>query len=95
MLGLIDTGVDQTQIPIWDARALGLDQIAVMDSIGADGDTRPEPVYSVDLELEGIRFPAASVVADEYPVALVGRDLLNELNTSLQGPAGIFTAARP
>lgn len=95
MLALIDTGADQTQIPIWDARALGLDQIDVMDITGADGSTRPKPVYPVDLEFEGIRFLAASVVADEYPLALVGRDLLNELNTSLQGPARIFTTARP
>jgi predicted aspartyl protease len=48
-----------------------------------------------DIEFEGIQFPAVSILADEYPIALIGRDLLNELNTMLEGPAQRFSLTRP
>lgn len=61
-----------------------------------DGEDTERPVFVADLEFEGSQFPRVSVVGDDsWPIALIGRDLLNELNGLLEGPAARFTLQRP
>lgn len=95
ILGLLDSGADQTQIPEITASALGLVQTDVMRITSAHGVTKEKPVYLVDLEFQGLQFPQIEVVGDDFAVALIGRDLMNQLNTELLGPNGQFTVVRP
>ncbi len=95
ILGLLDSGADQTQIPAVTADALKLVQTDVMSIASAHGDEKEKPIYVVNVEFNGLRFDAVEVVADDFPIALIGRDLMNELNTELLGPSRRFTIVRP
>lgn len=61
----------------------------------AHGDERDKPIYVVDLELEGMSFPRISVVGDDYPIVLIGRDVLNEMTALFEGSLRQFVIARP
>jgi len=52
-------------------------------------------VFVADLEFEGLRFEAVSVVGDDYPIALIGRDILNDLDSTFLGPTQQFSVIRP
>jgi predicted aspartyl protease len=95
ILALVDTGADLTQIPSIVANALQLQQVDEIPVTSGHNDTTDQPIFVADIEFEGIQFPAVSILADEYPIALIGRDLLNELNTMLEGPAQRFSLTRP
>jgi len=95
LLALLDTGADLTQIPAPIAQALGLEQVDVMATTTARNDTVERPVYVANLELEGFTFPTTWVVGDDYPIALVGRDVLKELIARFDGPSQLFDLQRP
>lgn len=95
ILALLDTGADVTQIPVFLVELLGLEQIGEMTITSAHDEDEDKPVFAVNLAFEGIDFPASSVVVDEFPIALIGRDLLNDLNSNFEGPARRFAVVRP
>jgi predicted aspartyl protease len=95
ILALVDTGADGTQIPNPTAEGLELEQIDTIWTRDAHNRTRESPVYYAHLEFAGFEFPAVLVVGEDYPIALIGRDVLNELITTLNGPARAFEFARP
>lgn len=95
ILALLDTGADLTQIPRLTAEALRLEQTDEVPVTSAHGDEKDKPLFVADLEFEGLSFPAVSIIGDDYPIALVGRDLLNELNSAFEGPARQFAVTRP
>jgi hypothetical protein len=62
----------------------------------AHGTEKVLPVFVADLEFDGIAFPTVPVVGDEdYPIALIGRDLLNDPDSIFEGPARRFAVTRP
>jgi predicted aspartyl protease len=95
LLALIDTGADLTQIPDVAAQALQLEQVEAMSTISSHGDTAERSVYVANLRFGGFDFPATWVVGDNYPIALIGRDVLNELIARFDGPARSFDLQRP
>lgn len=92
--GLLDTGADQTLIPIVTARALGLRQIGDVRVGGVSGDWREEPLYVVDVTFGELTFSALPVIGSPWPIVLIGRDILNELVVTFDGPGLTFTFAR-
>lgn len=95
LLALLDTGADLTQIPQPVADAMELQQVEVMPTTGHHGDTVDRPVYVANLSFAGFDFPATWVVGDEYAIALIGRDVLNELVARFDGPRLSFDLDRP
>jgi predicted aspartyl protease len=95
IVALVDTGADMTQIPNITAQVLALEQVDVMPTTSSHGDTDDKPVYVANIQLTGIAFPAMWVVGDNYPVALIGRDVLNDLFASFDGPGRSFELQRP
>jgi predicted aspartyl protease len=95
LLALLDTGADLTQIPEAAALALQLEQVDTIATMTARGDTAERPVYIANLRFEGIAFPATWVVSDDYAIALIGRDVMNELIARFDGPGRIYELQRP
>lgn len=88
--GLIDSGADQSTIPRITAQALGLQKIAEVWVEDANGGSRQQDVFVVDLAFHGFVVTALPVAATDFPVILIGRDVLSDLVTELNGPTQIF-----
>jgi len=69
--GLLDTGADQTTIPLVTAQELRLRQIGDSDVKGATGVWESRPLYAVDISFGGFAFPSVVVMAIDYPVVLI------------------------
>jgi len=95
ILAILDTGADLTQIPAHIAQSLSLEHVDDVRVSSAHGDEKEKPLFVADLEFEGLRFETASMVGDDYPIALIGRDILNDLDSAFQGPARRFSVTRP
>lgn len=95
VLALIDSGADGSQIPEVTAQQLGLRQVDTIDVHDANGNVQERPVYIANLTFADQVFNFVEVVGSDYPVALVGRDVLNELVTTLNGPGRVFDFVRP
>lgn len=84
----VDTSADGTLIPL-----------RLLDEIGAPivdetrirshwGGWRSVDLYTVDIEVAGLRFPAVEVVGDERSDEIIlGRNFLNWLTLLLDGPS--------
>jgi predicted aspartyl protease len=95
ILALIDSGADGTQIPQDAADGLQLEQVDTIITRDAHDRREESPLFYADLEFAGFEFPGILITGGEYPVALIGRDVLNELITTLNGPARVFEFVRP
>lgn len=95
LLALVDTGADYVQIPHTAAEELELQQIDTIDSQSAHGDWRESPLFVGDISFLGMTFEAVEMISDEYPIALIGRNVLAELVATLNGPARSFDLVRP
>lgn len=92
--GIIDTGADGTHIPDAIAHALNLRPMSDIRVTGVEGRVELRPVYVADVEFEGFNFPACEIVGSRLSMALIGRDLLNELIARFDGPALDFGLTR-
>lgn len=96
MRALVDTGADQTFVPQRTIAALGLqlitDDLEIHDGTGK---TTPGELYRAHLEFEGVTFTNLAVAATDYPVVIVGRDIINGFVATFDGPAGEFELVRP
>jgi len=88
---LIDSGADQTTIPGVTAQALQLQKISEVYVEDANGGSQQRDVVVVDLSFHGFGVQALPVAATDYPVILIGRDVLNDLVTEIDGPRQSFT----
>lgn len=85
VLAILDTGADQTQIPLNIALALRLRKLRDKPITDANGQRRWQPVYAAKIEFDGIAFDNLSVIGSPFPFALIGRDVLNQVAV-LDGP---------
>ncbi len=90
VLAILDTGADQTQIPLTIALALRLRKIRDKPITDSNGHQRLQPVYVAKIEFDGIVFGTLPVIATALPIALIGRDLLNQVAV-LDGPRLTFS----
>lgn len=89
--GLIDSGADQSTIPRITAQALGLQKISEVYVEDANGGSQERDVFVVDLQFHGLAIAALPVAATDFPVILIGRDVLKDVVTELNGPAQTFS----
>ncbi|MCB0082944.1 MAG: retroviral-like aspartic protease family protein [Caldilineaceae bacterium] len=88
LTAIVDTGADGSMIP----QSL-LDQVEApfVDDARISshwGEWRNVQIFTVDVEVNGYRFPAIEVVGDEEGSEIIlGRSFLNKLHLSLNGPA--------
>lgn len=89
--GLIDSGAEQTLIPNVTAQALGLQKISEVYVEDANGGSQERDVFVVDLNFNGLAIASLPVAATDFPVILIGRDVLNDVVTELNGPGQTFS----
>ncbi len=85
----VDTGADGTLIPLRLLDEIGAPSIDETRIRSHWGEWRRVDLYTVDIEVAGLRFPAVEVVGDERSDEIIlGRNFLNWLNLLLEGPLG-------
>jgi predicted aspartyl protease len=93
--GLIDSGADGTTIPKFLVSVLNLVKIDEVTIDDANGGSQEQDLVVADIELHGFSISALPVAATEYPFVLIGRDILSQLVTELNGPAATLTLTGP
>jgi hypothetical protein len=89
LMALLDTGADASVVPLRHIQPLGaqIDDRKYLRSPW--GDRQTVYTYLLDVGIAGLRLPSIAVVADETgDEVIVGRDVLNRLHVTLDGPAG-------
>lgn len=90
LAALVDTGADLTLVPdVIAERALPV--AGTIDVRGVTGEVQRVPLYRADVEVADLRLSA--LVAGFGPDAIIGRDLLNRLIITLNGPDRSLTIA--
>ncbi len=91
---LIDTGADVTLVPFNLLQSIGAQYVGDAVFSGITGDRKIADVYLVTLMVGLHRVPAVRVIAlAEDDEVIVGRDILNQLVVTLNGPAGVTEIA--
>jgi predicted aspartyl protease len=86
---LLDTGADASVVPLRHIRSLGARTSHRRYLRSPWGGRRIVHTYLLDVEVAGLRLPSIEVVADDIgDEVIVGRDVLNRLRITLDGPAG-------
>lgn len=91
LLAKIDTGADGTVIPKDVVEGLGLLDFDQLLSVGFDGSLQVQTSYMIDLLLPGKIFTDIEVITAPLPYVLIGRDLLNQLVMTFDGPQLLFS----
>lgn len=83
----IDTGADASLVPVQHLRELGADAFDIKRLRSQWGEPRYVETYLVDVGVGDLRLPLVEVVADDQSdETLLGRDVLNALRLTLDGP---------
>lgn len=93
--GLIDSGADQSMIPAFVVPALGIEKASDVLIGGVIGEDEEQDTYVIDMDVAGHFVGAVEVAATRWPFVLVGRDVLNDFITELDGPASTFALTVP
>lgn len=86
ILAKIDTGADGSIIPEDLVQTLNLIDFDEIVTVAFNGRLEKQPSYLIDLAVAGRTFTDLEVVAAPIPYLLLGRDVLNQLVTILNGP---------
>ncbi len=88
LAALIDTGADATLIPIPHLLGIGARRVFEMGLRSQWGERRIVYLYLVDVYISGVTLPGVYVVGDDRgDEVILGRDVLNRLRVTLDGPA--------
>lgn len=87
---LVDTGADCTLIPARIAKSLRLPLIDKIEIMGVGGKTMAAPVHAARVRLGALRAIARLVALGDE--SLLGRDLLNRLVLTIDGPGQTIEA---
>ena len=90
-LAKIDTGADGTVIPKDIVEGLGLLDFDQLLSVGFDGSLQVQTSYMIDILLPGKIFTDIEVITAPLPYVLIGRDLLNQLVMTFDGPQRLLS----
>lgn len=85
---IVDTGADGTLVPqslIDELRAPFVDNVRVRSHWG---EWRNMQLFTVDIGIGSLRFPAVEVAGDQGQEIVLGRNILSQLRLLLDGPAG-------
>ena len=85
-VALIDTGSGITTVTDRVVRALGLNPIGEILVRGATGPSEQKRLYRADLDFCGSRYKNHGLTLLNASYMLVGRDILNDWITTLDGP---------
>jgi hypothetical protein len=86
MLAKVDTAADQTIIPTSLVDILALEPVGLAVAQPVDSDTRVYITYLFDLIIAGRQFVDFEAAAAPINYIILGRDVLNELFITLDGP---------
>jgi len=87
---LLDTGSDGSLVPVAYLRQIFAPALTDTRIRSHWGEWRPAQLFVVDLELGNLRLADVFVVGDEQGDEIIlGRNVLNELCTLLDGPANL------
>jgi predicted aspartyl protease len=85
--GLVDTGADGTIVPQSFLDEIGAPLVDSKRIRSHWGEWRQVLMFSVDMGIDGLHFPAIEVVGDEVGSDIIlGRNVLNRLSLVLNGP---------
>lgn len=88
---LLDTGSDGTMIPIDYLRQIRATPISDARVRSHWGEWRPVQLFVLDLQIGDLTFPGIFAVGDEQDKdVIIGRDVLNKLRLTLDGPAQLL-----
>jgi len=92
---LVDSGADATLIPQQILEEIATRVIDTRWARNITGGRYRVAMYLADLSIGPFRFPATEVIANHQTDEIVlGRDVLNQLITTLNGPAGVVSITR-
>jgi hypothetical protein len=92
---LLDSGADLSFIPGYLIGTLGMQKVSELPISGFNSPEAQQDTYVVRMEFDGFSFGSVEVAATTYPFCLIGRDVLSDLVTLLDGPGGTFTLTGP
>jgi hypothetical protein len=93
--GLIDTGADLSFVPSFLVSTLGMQKVSELDVSGILGPQQEQDTYIVRLQFHGFTFESVEVALTNFGFCLIGRDVLGQLVTEMDGPAGTFRLTAP
>ena len=89
--GKIDSGADICALPEEVVAELDVPPVRVVRAAGFDGGPREALLYHCALEVAGRRFSHVEALATRRRYAILGRNVLSELVTTLDGPRRMLT----
>ena len=84
---LVDSGAEATVLPLDVLAEVSAEQVGRAHLLWGNAPGQPYDVYLVVLEIGPYRLPGVRVLADRrFGEAVIGRDVLNQLVVTLNGP---------
>lgn len=84
---LVDTGADLVIVPTRALNQLRSEAVNYVRMRGQWNEPREMELHTLDIEIGSLRYPAINVVADDQGSEIIlGRNLLNKLVITLNGP---------
>ena len=84
---LIDSGADGTLIPVSYLQAIGAPRVRKARMTGITGQSFWTDIYLVGIQIGPIKLNGVRVIAGPTEEVILGRNVLNQLDIELRGPA--------